>query len=124
MKAITTLAAIGILAAGSAAAADLSDVGQIIDRANVAAYYAGADGRAEVRMTITDEQGRERRRQFAILRKDIEDGGDQQYAVLFVRPADVRNSVFLVHKHTDRDDDRWLTFLIVRGGVRAVSELV
>ena len=38
-----------------------------------AAYYAGADGRAKVRLTITDEQGRERLRQFVILRKDVAD---------------------------------------------------
>jgi predicted RND superfamily exporter protein len=58
-------------------------VGDIINRANLASYYAGEDGRAEVRMTIADAQGRERRRQFTILRKDREDGGDQDYAVLF-----------------------------------------
>jgi outer membrane lipoprotein-sorting protein len=89
-------------------AQDLTDVGAIIDRANKTAYYAGDDGRSEVRMTITDAQGRERRRQFVILRKDDADGGDQKYAVLFVRPADVRNSVFIVHKRPDKDDDRWL----------------
>jgi predicted RND superfamily exporter protein/outer membrane lipoprotein-sorting protein len=83
-------------------------VDQIIDRANRAAYYAGDDGRAEVRMTIVDEQGRERVRQFTILRKDREEGGDQDYAVLFSRPADVRNTVFLVKKHVGGDDDRWL----------------
>ena len=83
-------------------------VDQIIDRANRAAYYAGDDGRAEVRMTIVDEQGRERVRQFTILRKDHEDGGDQDYAVLFSRPADVRNTVFIVKKHVGGEDDRWL----------------
>jgi outer membrane lipoprotein-sorting protein len=96
------------LAAQTATADDLTDVGQIIERANLAAYYAGDDGRARVRMTITDAQGRERIRQFTILRKDVSDGGDQQYAVLFSRPADVRNTVFLVNKHVDKDDDRWL----------------
>ncbi len=92
----------------SAGAENLSDGGAIIDRANTVSYYAGDDGRSEVRMTITDAQGRARRRQFVILRKDEADGGDQKYAVLFVRPADVRNSVFIVHKHTNKDDDRWL----------------
>jgi outer membrane lipoprotein-sorting protein len=59
-------------------------------------------------MTITDSQGRERIRQFTILRKDHADGGDQDYAVLFSRPADVRNTVFLVKKKVGGDDDRWL----------------
>lgn len=89
-------------------AQDLSDVNEIVNRANIAAYYAGDDGRALVRMTITDAQGRERIRQFTILRRDHKDGGDQDYAVLFSRPADVRNTVFLVKKHVGKDDDRWL----------------
>ncbi len=87
---------------------DLSDVDEIVQRANLATYYAGDDGRAGVRMTITDAQGRERIRQFAILRRDVADGGDQDYALLFSRTADVRNTVFLVTKHVGADDDRWL----------------
>jgi outer membrane lipoprotein-sorting protein len=110
-QAITTVV-VGLTALAAfsapASAEDLTDVNEIINRANNAAYYAAADGRAHVRMTITDAQGRERIRQFSILRKDKEDGGDQSYAVLFVRPADVRNTVFLVEKHVGSDDDRWL----------------
>ncbi len=90
------------------AAQDLTDVAEIVRRANLASYYAGADGRARVRMTITDARGRKRIRQFVILRRDRSDGGDQDYAVLFSRPADVRNTVFLVQKHVNKDDDRWL----------------
>ncbi len=89
-------------------AQDLTDVDEIVERVNLAAYYAGDDGRAEVRMTISDAQGRKRIRQFYILRRDVEDGGDQDYAVLFTRPADIRNTVFLVNKHVGKDDDRWL----------------
>jgi outer membrane lipoprotein-sorting protein len=96
------------LLARVSAAQDLTDVEQIVRRANLAAYYAGDDGRARVRMTIADAQGRTRMRDFIILRRDEEDGGDQDYAVLFSRPADVRNTVFLVKKHVGRDDDRWL----------------
>lgn len=96
------------LPSGPLIAQDLTDAQQIVERANLAAYYAGADGRAQVRMTIADAQGRERVRQFTILRRDDSDGGDQQYAVLFSRPADVRNVVFLVKKHVGKPDDRWL----------------
>jgi len=83
-------------------------VDEIVHKANLAAYYAGDDGKAQVDMVITDSQGRTRKRQFTILRKDIEDGGRQLFYVYFKRPSDVRKMVFMVHKHIDRDDDRWL----------------
>lgn len=89
-------------------AADLTDVQQIVDQANLASYYQGKDGRSEVRMLITDGQGREQLRQFTILRYDLADAGDQYFYVAFSRPADVRDTVFMVAKHVDRDDDRWL----------------
>ncbi len=105
-------AVLGLPVATPAAAQDLASVAEIVQRANLAAYYAGSDGRASVRMTITDAQGRNRIRQFVILRRDVNDGGggggDQDYAVLFSRPADVRNTVFLTKKHVGGDDDRWL----------------
>lgn len=102
-------ALLGLAVHGSSATAqDMTDVGEIVERANLTAYYAGADGRSRVRMTITDAQGRSRTRQFTIVRRDTEDGGDQDYAVLFNRPADLRGTVFLVKKHVDSDDDRWL----------------
>ena len=81
---------------------------EIINKANLASYYAGDDGRASVTMTITDKQGRERKREFVILRKDKEDGGEQFFFVYFKKPSDVRKMVFMVHKHVDSDDDRWL----------------
>jgi outer membrane lipoprotein-sorting protein len=108
MTAVIGFVLIAVAGASSVLAQDLTSVDEIIDQANRAAYYAGDDGRSKVRMTITDAKGRERRREFAILRKDREDGGDQDYAVLFRRPADVRNTVFLVKKHVGKDDDRWL----------------
>ena len=86
----------------------ITDADDIVAKANLAAYYGGADGRSEVRMIISDAQGREQRRQFTVLRRDIEDAGDQQFLVVFSQPSDVRNTVFLVDKHVTRDDDRWL----------------
>ena len=95
----------------------------IVNRANRAAYYQGEDGRADVRMRIIDAQGRERNRELTILRRDNappedqadqygedEYTGDQRYYVYFKAPSDVRNTVFLVWKHVDVDqnDDRWL----------------
>ena len=98
-------------------------VQQIVDRANQIAYYQGKDGRADVSMSIIDAQGRERTRQFTILRRDNDPSGDQadpsapdtytgdqRFYVYFKGPPDVSNTVFLVWKHVamDRDDDRWL----------------
>jgi hypothetical protein len=97
-----------LAAAFAVRAEPLVNADEIIERANLASYYAGADGRSEVRMIISDAQGRQQRRQFTVLRRDVEEGGDQQFLVVFSQPSDVRNTVFLVDKHLDRDDDRWL----------------
>lgn len=97
-----------ILAPSAAFSADLEDVDEIVRRANLAAFYAGADGRAESRMTIVDAQDRRQVRQFTMLRRNVETGGDQDFLVTFSHPADVRDTVLLVKKHVGRDDDRWL----------------
>ena len=88
----------------------VTDVETIVSKANLIAYYQGQDGKAKVKMTITDKKGQSRIREFIILRKDTEDGGDQNYYVYFLKPADVRKMVFMVHKHTDikADDERWM----------------
>ncbi len=83
-------------------------VDEIINKANIASYYAGDDGRSDVTMTITDNQNRKRSREFVILRKDKEDGGEQFFFVYFKKPSDVRKMVFMVHKHIEKDDDRWM----------------
>lgn len=96
------------LAAPAAWAGAALDADAIVERANLAAYYAGADGRAEARMRIVDAQGREQRRQFTVLRRDLEEGGNQQFLVVFSQPSDVRGTTFLVHKQVAGEDDRWL----------------
>jgi len=82
-------------------------VDEIIEKANQAAYYAGKDGRADVKMVIEDGKGGTRVRAFAILRLNV-GGGDQKFYVYFKSPADVRKMAYLVWKHVDREDDRWL----------------
>lgn len=97
-------------------------VDQIVNRTNHVAYYQGADGRAKVKMTITDSQDRQRIRELIILRWDQPDPnlskeeqvkddsfcGDQKIYAFFNRPADVYKTVFMVWKHLDKDDDRWM----------------
>ncbi len=98
-------------------AADLTSAEEIIQRANFMSYYQGKDGRAQVTMTITDKQDRTRVRKMTILRRDEPDTdeldgnayrGDQKFYVYFHRPADVSKMVFMVWKHLNGDDDRWL----------------
>jgi outer membrane lipoprotein-sorting protein len=107
-----------ILAATVAAQAQTAApaVAEIVAKANRAAYYQGRSGRARVSMAIKDAQGRERTREFTILRLDLEPAGDasdafagdQNFYVYFERPADVNKMAYLVHKHVGKDDDRWL----------------
>ncbi len=80
----------------------------IVEKANLAAYYAGKDGRTDARMKIVDAQDRVQYRQFVILRKDQSEGSEQSFLVVFSRPTDVRDTVFLVHKKPQGDDNRWL----------------
>ncbi len=105
-------AVLGLALTGVAHAADgdVPDVQTIVNKANVVAYYQADDGKATVKMTITNKAGQTREREFIILRKDVKDGGDQNYFVYFQRPSDVRRMVFMVQKHTGegKDDDRWL----------------
>ncbi|MHC4241303.1 MAG: outer membrane lipoprotein-sorting protein [Planctomycetota bacterium] len=116
MKQILTLILIlglslPLFAAGEKGASkEIPDVETIVSKANIVAYYQGKDGKAKVKMTITSKQDQTRQREFNILRKDTEDGGDQKYFVYFRKPPDVRKMVFMVHKHAEpkKDDDRWL----------------
>ena len=91
------------------AMAESLGVDEIVKRANHAAYYQGQDGRATVDMTITDKNQRKRTRRMTILRRnETKADTDQQYYVYFHKPADVAKTVYIVHRHIDRDDDRWI----------------
>ncbi len=86
-------------------------VDEIVRKANHMALYQGADGKGKVTMVIKDKQGRIRKREFNMLRKnDDNKDRDQKYYAFFQAPADVRKMVFMVHKHgaLEKDDDRWL----------------
>ncbi|MCI5147447.1 MAG: outer membrane lipoprotein-sorting protein [Candidatus Electrothrix sp. AR3] len=106
-KIVRACSLFALLMAAPVMAAEPS-VEEIVNKANVAAYYAADDGKAEVSMTITDSQNRQRKREFVILRKDVEDGGPQRFFVYFKKPGDVSKMVFMVHKNVTKDDDRWM----------------
>ena len=89
----------------------------IVHRANKVAYYEAQDGRAQIKMTITDDKDRVRIRKMIILRKDVPKTdelennaylGEQKLYVYFTYPADVNEMSFLVWKRVNADDDRWL----------------
>ncbi|KFZ30332.1 membrane protein [Pseudidiomarina salinarum] len=105
---LSLLAVTSVLPFDRAQAQEITDPHAIAKQAEIAAYYAGDDGRSAARMMITDAQGRTQLRQFIILRKDHSDGGRQDMLVFFSRPADVRDTVFRVAKNIEREDDRWL----------------
>jgi hypothetical protein len=103
---LTLLLSVGLLTVAAVAGAD--EATQLMTDSHLAYYYAADGGAAKVTMTIVDKKGRERERIFWMLRRDIEDLGDQNYYTYFITPADVRRTSFLVHKHADGNDDRWL----------------
>ena len=93
------------------AGSDAPPIETIIAKSNHASLYMGADCQGTTSMTITDKQGRVRKRQFNVLRKNGDTiDKEQKYFVYFIEPSDVRKMVFMVHKHVGigKDDDRWL----------------
>ena len=105
----TTLATTLVTTLAIAGAAKAMPIEEIVAKANHAAYYQGADGKAKVAMTITDKQGRTRARNFTILRRDDnETDGPQKFYVFFRGPADVAKTAFMVWKKAEGDDDRWM----------------
>lgn len=104
MKTKLTLAALVL----SAATAWSMSADEIVNKANEASYYAGNDGSSSVKMEINDANGGTRVREFAILRKNT-DNGNQKFYVYFKAPSDVRKTAYLVWKDAKTgNDDRWL----------------
>ena len=81
---------------------------EIMKKAHLNLFYAGDDGLAEVTMTIVNSKGKERIREFTMLRIDNEEGGAQKYYTYFRQPSDVARLTFMVHKNPFDTDNRWL----------------
>jgi len=84
------------------------DANEIMKKSHLAYYYAADDGTAEVTMTLVDRKGKERTREFTMLRIDDEEGGNQKYYTYFKKPSDVARMTFMVHKTSDGNDARWI----------------
>lgn len=81
---------------------------EIVVKSRLAFYYAGDNMRAKVLMELINKDGRKRVRELTMLRKDYKEGGNQKYFMYFHKPADIKDTTFMVVKWPDRDDDRWL----------------
>lgn len=88
--------------------ASAQDAVELMKKSHLAYYYAGDDGKSEVVMTIVDKKGKERVKEFVMLRLDTEDGGDQKYYTYFRKPSDISRLAFMVHKSVDGNDKRWI----------------
>lgn len=51
---------------------------------------------------------KEKQNKFSMVRKDVEDGGDQNYFIYFKKPSDIKKMTFIVKKHVNSPDDRML----------------
>jgi outer membrane lipoprotein-sorting protein len=67
------------------------------------------DSSAELVMTLTSSDGRERTRRltWTTLEADAPGEGDKSLTV-FHEPRDIEGTAFLSHTHVDREDDQWL----------------
>ncbi len=83
------------------------EAAEIMKKSHLAYYYAGDDGIADVTMRIVDKR-RERVKEFAMLRLDLEEGGRQKYFTYFKKPSDVARLTFMVHKTPEASDARWI----------------
>lgn len=81
---------------------------EIARRSQIALFYPGKDMKARIYMRLLSRDGKERIREMTMLRKNLQEGGDQRYYIYFYQPADVRDTAFMVYKYPKKDDDRWL----------------
>lgn len=102
-----TLALATLLFGAAPSGAEMS-AEEIMKESHLKQYYAAQSGRANVEMTIMNKKGKERKREFVIIRKDMEDGGDQRFFVYFQAPGDVRRMSFLAWKNPHGEDARWI----------------
>lgn len=85
------------------------EIGDIMKKAHMASYYLGNDGAAQMVMKVYSKGNNEPiKKLFYMLRKDLQDGGEQLFYTYFVAPSDIKKTTFLVHKYIDKDDYRRL----------------
>ena len=106
--AVTALALVLGASIISSTASAQESAEEIMKKSHLSYYYAADDGVAEVEMTLTSSKGKTRTRKFTMLRKDMDEGGEQRYYTYFKEPGDVRRMTFMVWKDPKADDSRWI----------------
>ena len=113
------LAVLALLIAAIAIPGAQQDTAESVAR-QVRERNTGRDSRAELRMRLSDRQGRVRERVLTMLRLRGEKGKGDRALIRFTYPNDIRNTGFLVWEHPDADDERFL-YLPALGRVRRIA---
>jgi len=84
--------------------------------------YIGDDGVSRIAMSIVNSRKQERSREIVLWRKKIDRTNDISHTfILFLTPADVKDTTFLVlEKGSGADDDQWI-YLPAMRKVRKIS---
>ena len=106
LAAVTAAVIVWGLAPGVASAKPSAS--EIARRSLDAFYYQADDMRVRLSMKLINSNGKTRRREMTMLRKDFGGAGDQRYFVFFHGPADVKGMTFMVWKDPKKEDDRWI----------------
>ncbi len=108
------IAVTALLFGGLRPAAAQPAVDDAVARSLQTFYYAGKDMRVRVTMRLINPQGKERRREMTLLRKNLGSSGEQRYYIYFHTPSDIKGTTFMVWKYPAREDDRWIFIPAIR----------
>jgi outer membrane lipoprotein-sorting protein len=82
--------------------------GEIMQRSQLAYYFAGEDAKGMLTMELIDRKGSTRKRVMTMLRRNQENRGEQKFFIYFHEPGDVRRLTFMIWKYPEKEDDRWI----------------
>ncbi len=85
-----------------------SDARWIMERSNLAYYYAGSDTRYRMVLEMGYREEPKRLRVMTVLRWNEAPGGEQRYLLYFQQPGDVRRMSCMTRKHVGAADERWI----------------
>ncbi len=85
-----------------------SDARWIMERSNLAYYYAGSDARYGMALEMGFREEPKRFRVMTVLRWSEAPGGEQRYLLYFHKPGDVRRMSCMTWKHVGAADERWI----------------